>query len=59
MTALAKVAVVELMMRQDCYCVTENPLALSIYIYTMHSVMLKTSNIMCVCARACSYAAPI
>jgi hypothetical protein len=33
MTVLLKVAVVELMVRGDCYCVTENPLALNIYIY--------------------------
>jgi len=33
MTVLLKVSVVELMIKGDGYCVTENPLPLNIHIY--------------------------
>jgi hypothetical protein len=59
MTVLLKVSVVELMIQQSGYCVTENPLALNIHIYMMHSVILKTPKIVCECVCADCYAAPI
>ena len=55
MTVFLKVAVVELVIRGDCYCGTEH-----IYTHTsmMHSVILKTPKIVCECVLAGCYVAP-